>query len=576
MKIGGKLLNRARIVIFLLVLNIFTAHAFGASSAPPLTPAELKKCSLPMSTLSKRFLREIKKMRRVRYEKELPKEEVQALIKDAEDSVQQTSRQVRRELELNKDTQVGILVIGAGPSAAAMAARLAQKTLGNPKMNVLFVSANGIAPEFREKDFILNSPYMMTGGYKGDYGKPEMHVEGHDTNPIGESPLDVFELSSGIIRDQDGFTQKPANYNGFVTKPTTFMDYWASANMNNPQLFFPASRRIYEASVLSFQSSGFPILTDGVVKSIEMGKDPVVELEGGIRLHPQVLVLATGAGPEKIPFESQKGKEIFKEFRIAPDEFSPKTFTYDDFFNQATSRDFFNTFAGEETLVIGEGDSGNTVIEKLFGIDPRGWAYEKQASPLQRNLFKVTWSGQKARTKEEFLQNQNLGRSSTSRGIFRAERYAKIGDLFKYKGSLKPTPLKVKDLDLDLDKDGLFLVTFSDGSTRTFARIISTTGHDNTMLNSLGPQNFVTVPSRDFGIVGLKAQTAPIYVSGVAASTQFTDHFSKIGSYIPSIKDYLEIKNPTALINNSHRAETLADTIFQTWLDDTEEPLSFE
>jgi hypothetical protein len=323
-------------------------------------------------------------------------------------------------------TDVDLLIEGTGPNAAEFLTEflLEYKTKAPNRdlPKIFLISDRKVGGPFASGSFLLNTAEEFVGP-----GQPKPSENWYPSNPV-VGPLSVAEIASQTVWNS-GRPQKPlAAENGMIRQ------------LADRNLFFPRSDALALAVRWQFYRAGVQYVdSEMIVKTdpvLEAGKDPVINVE--LKSGKNILARAY--------YEAVSGRPTTK-FRIEAAstqwdllKFEPKSKTlprlaqteqvYAWFKDRNLSEaDRYELLKDGKFAVIANGDGPNTILESLIG--PTGEAFFKL---LDEGRLRIVWMGQSAKTAEEFLEIQNLGRATPSQGVYRQERYQDLARLYQYVG----------------------------------------------------------------------------------------------------------------------------------------------
>ncbi len=521
---------------------------------------------------------------------------VQAVIQAAEAAFEERSVRMKAELTKTVGTPVSkdVLIVGAGAQGAnftalfSQAIRRAHEKDGLRKYpEILTVTDQDISPTFKNDDFVLNSPILYNKHIHHFTKKKVLSPAGLiDPNPFPGSPLDLFQLATHLGWSSNVEVQSLAS----PSKNYFFVENSPLIPKGNA-LFFPTSQQVYQANLIALWTSQTPVLKNTPITELGfVDRSLIVSTKDGIQFNPKFLVLAGGIGKPKNPFKDQKSNALFEQLTNNPGSGFPKAGSVNSLrryiYSNRANPHAFEEIKGKHFLIIGAGDNGNIGAEALAHLDPRDGRVGSQLPKYIAKSLYIDWSGQKAKTADEFIKLQNFDRSAASSGLFRDVRYEKISKLFE---SDRFRPFPHTSESLRLTDDGRSVVGFSDGTYQVYDGVFSSVGTvddltpqvdqllasakelkikfsekivDKNLLNHASSSEYVkTQLARQITFGEEYAPIATIIILGPQATGLFdpAKEAANLGSYQgPYSFPRIYNRNTSAFVNYSYRTEAMA------------------
>jgi len=353
------------------------------------------------------------------------------------------NEQLRTATAQGKPLQVDVLYIGAGPHNAVAAS--AQRSR-NPGLRMLTAEAGDRMGVFDTiRGFRVNTQEKPNESGNTVPGVP---IQPRDLNPRGARFVDAKNFGD----------------------VTALAHYYADSNI----AFGNRAVKVEEAPPGEKWPAKY-----------------LVTMANGNKVYTDQIVASTGLGTPRArvahePSQTIIDREMAKnEAGLSNSRYVPRMTVVDDFLRMAETDVAAgrnpNARFGNRIAVIGGGDGGNIAVEGALGLTAR---LNPRGLPPQ---VKVTWIGQKAKDKTQFLDSLKSDRKK--------ERYGSIGDMLDKKHVVAESGrlIKVDELTGPGGKP-YFKLTYADvdaqgnpipGTQRSsdFDQVVFATGYDNQVLD---------------------------------------------------------------------------------------------
>ncbi len=382
-------------------------------------------------------------------DKKSRKEMVRALLQDLRiisDQIKLRVADATKRGQIDMDAQVyDIITLGAGPQGVVFDYNLAR---ANPNLKTLTIEASSsVANTFNTPGFRLNSLNRP-----GTINQISQRGVGNQ-NALAGLPVQITDFSAAGYPDAQDLADV-STINRGILRESSIVFNTEAYTVEHRALLPPEDTVGWPTDFRITTSAGY-FYTDHLVVSSGLGRE---------------LDLSAFDEATRSFYREERKRALRDPSQASVFDSATGYFRYKN-----TNGKAFEEYANQDILVIGAGDSGNTVIEDFLGFGPED-SYGQSTAQTGRPRS-ITWSGQSKTTCEELLNSLRSRYSGPIIGGVKSE-------------VLKPVTKKA--ISVTRLPSGKLQVKFNDDSVQEFDRVIVATGFQDgnpELLSNLTPKD---------------------------------------------------------------------------------------